>query len=76
MNPLKEESRHGHHQTVQPQCLLSSLQQYNKNPTYAVTSSDAQTCVKYVIDSPNEISCAICEERFICRWVHPSPLVL
>lgn len=36
----------------------------------------APTCVKYVINSSSKISCAICEERFICCRVHPSPLVL
>lgn len=76
MNPLQEENKHGHRQTVKPQYPLSRLQKYNKKPTDAVMRRHAQTCVKYIIDSPSKISRAICEERFIRCWVHPSPLVL
>jgi hypothetical protein len=76
MNLMQEEKKHDCHQTLQPQYPQTRLQKYNKKPRDAVTMRHAQTCVKYIIDSPSKTSRAICEEWFICCWVHPFPLVL
>lgn len=36
----------------------------------------SETCVEYVVDSPNKIPGAICKQRFECQGIHPPPLLL
>jgi phage-related protein len=59
MNPMQEEKKHDGHQTLQPQYPQTRLQKNKKKPKDAVTMRHAQTCVKYIIDSPCKTSRSI-----------------